>query len=64
MTGPKKIARPWSNRNCFHKVARVIYKIIRLVFVSLNYYFAPYIVIYWQFVVKIDPNAPQPAAHH
>jgi hypothetical protein len=33
-------------------------------FVSVNYYFAPYVVIYWQFLVKVDPNAAPAPAHH
>lgn len=66
-TGPQKKPRPFKDKTCFHKVARIIYIILRCMFVSVNYYFAPYIVIYWQFVIKI-PKAGEghaaPAAHH
>lgn len=64
MTGPNKLPRPFKDKTCFHKIARLFYIVIRCSFVSLNYYFAPYVVIYWQFIVKIDPNAAPPPAHH
>lgn len=66
MTGPNKKERLWSDRSCFHKVGRLIYKVIRCGFVSINYYMAPYIVIYWQFAVTVtehDQQMAMKAAH-
>lgn len=48
----KKTRDIFSERTCFHKIARLIYKVYRCMFVSLNFYFTPFIVVYWQFLVK------------
>lgn len=63
--GDTKAPRPFKERTCFHKMARIIYKIIRSWYISVNFYFLPYFVIYWQFLVKVDPNAHHGGgAHH
>ena len=37
------------DRKCFHKVFRIIYKIVRGLYVSLIFYFAPFMVLVLQF---------------
>jgi hypothetical protein len=46
----------WKDRSCFHKVARILYKIIRCVYVSLIFYFVPFLVVFlgWNANVKTE----------
>ena len=50
----------WEKRTLFHKIARIIYKIIRCSYVSVNFYFVPYSVIFWQWMVEVKKGK---AAH-
>ena len=34
------------DRNCFHKIARIIYKVFRGLYVSMIFYFIPYLVLF------------------
>jgi hypothetical protein len=36
----------FSDRNLFHKIARVVYKVLRALYVSVIFYFVPFIVMY------------------
>ena len=36
---------PFSSRSCFHKMARVVYKVTRSFYVSVVFYFVPFFVI-------------------
>lgn len=50
-----------SDRSCYHKVARVIYRMYRAVYVSAIYYFIPYAVIFYQWTYEGGDPA---VAHH
>ena len=39
----------FSERSCFHKFARVLYKFTRSVYVSVIFYFVPFYVLYLNF---------------
>ena len=39
----------FSDRSCFHKVARIVYKTSRSIYVSIIFYFVPFYVIYLNF---------------
>ena len=39
----------FSKRSCFHKVARIVYKCLRVFFVGVIFYFIPYSVLAVQF---------------
>ena len=39
----------FSERSCFHKFARVLYKSTRSVYVSVIFYFVPFYVLYLNF---------------
>ena len=57
----------WSDRNCFHKIARFVYKCIRLVYCSVIFYFVPFSVYFIssQFAVAEsgEGHASKAAAH-
>ena len=40
-------------RSCFHKVARVIYKFTRMVYVGYIFYFVPYTTLFLQFASSV-----------
>jgi hypothetical protein len=44
----------FSTRPLFHKFARVLYKLLRVLFVGVIFYFIPYSVLIVQFVVKYE----------
>lgn len=44
------------DRSCFHKLARLLYKLIRCLYVGLIFYYIPYTVIYLQWLTKADPS--------
>lgn len=48
-------------RSMFHKFARIIYKFLRCLYVSVVFYFVPFFVVFLQWTVVVDPNA---AVHH
>ena len=54
----------FEERPTFHKVARVVYKIIRALYVSLIFYFVPFLVIFTQFFMKYDKNSEHGESGH
>lgn len=44
----------FSERTCFHKFARVVYKATRTFYAGFIYYFIPYSVFMIQFIVDAD----------
>ena len=48
----------FSERTCFHKFARVLYKVIRCLYISFVFYFAPYmiLVIFWSTPATADTS--------
>ena len=42
---PKSISRKWSKRTCKNKMQFSIYKILRILFVSVWFYYFPFIVV-------------------
>ena len=51
----------FSERSCFHKIARVFYKMLRTFYVGVIFYYIPFAVMLIQWCTVPDPNA---AAHH
>jgi hypothetical protein len=50
-------------RSLFHKVARMIYKTIRCLYVSCVFYFVPFAVIYLQWIMVPDHSAHGHGGH-
>ena len=50
----------FSERSCFHKVARFLYRIYRAGYVSGIYYFVPYATIFYQW----EYDGGDPATAH
>jgi hypothetical protein len=46
-----------SDRSCFHKGARVLYKILRCFYVSVIFYFIPFSVLLLQWMTKVPAGA-------
>lgn len=46
----------FSERTMFNKVARVIYKLLRGIYVGIIFYFAPFLVVYIQWGVEIKDD--------
>ena len=44
----------FTERTCFHRFARVIYKILRTIYVAVIFYFAPFVVIFLNFWADTD----------
>jgi hypothetical protein len=40
----------WTHRNCTNKLMYMIYKVFRVVYVSVYYYFFPYIILFGAFL--------------
>jgi hypothetical protein len=47
----------FSERSLFHKVARIIYKSVRCLYVGFIFYFVPYVVLFLQWFLT-------PSSHH
>ena len=43
----------FANRTFFHKVARIVYVIIRTLYVGVIFYFVPYATLYWQWFTPL-----------
>jgi len=43
----------FSDRSCFHKGARVFFKIIRALYVGIIYYYVPFVVLFTQWFLPI-----------
>lgn len=35
----------FSDRTCYHKVARVLYRFFRFIYIAVIYYFLPFIIV-------------------
>jgi len=62
--GKNKKERKFSERTCFHKTGRLIYKVIWCAYVSMNFYMVPFAVLIWQFMAVIPKEKEGAAAHH
>lgn len=51
----------FSERSCFHKVARITYKMIRMFYVGLIFYFIPFSTLFMQYIYA--DTAPHGASH-
>ena len=45
------------DRTLFHKLGRILYKILRSIYVSLVFYFVPFAVLYLQWIMIPDHSA-------
>ena len=50
----------WEDRSLFHKVARLLYKVMRSFYVSVIFYFVPFSVLFLQWIT-VPPEGEQ---HH
>ena len=56
-----------SDRTCFHKCARVLYKFLRCFYVSIIFYFIPFSVMFLQWTTKVpdgQEDVPHSDHHH
>jgi uncharacterized membrane protein YukC len=44
------------DRNTFHKVARVVYRLLRCIYVSMIFYLVPFIVFFIQYMFADGPR--------
>lgn len=51
------------DRTCFHKFARIFYKILRMVYVGVIFYYIPFTVMYIQWITQV-PEADSTQGHH
>jgi hypothetical protein len=50
----------FSQRTCFHKLARFVYKIFRCFYTSVVFYFVPFLPV----IIQFAHNYPKTSAHH
>lgn len=43
----------FSQRSCFHKLARIVYRFLRMVYVGVIFYFIPFSVMWLQWIAII-----------
>lgn len=51
------------DRPIFHKLARILYKVMRALYVALIFYFVPYLVIFFNFLARMCSPTNCPAEH-
>merc|ERR1719223_1880443 len=50
----------WADRSCFHKCARVLYRILRLYYISCIFYMLPF----WMYFILFNSEGGDPARSH